>query len=156
MVTEILEQFFNRERLHGFPDKSSVYTSGKKAIAISPKADFKSNSETKTVKYFFLSEGWTVARVWASDGLWQITAWRRQPDIQRMNICLVEQNELLWLYRVEEAILTVEVKPTTPVATSQTIGQVVLKRLMTAEQVIERLASAQTQCHLQNIQLVVQ
>ncbi|MEH2082808.1 MAG: hypothetical protein V7K89_23360 [Nostoc sp.] len=108
------------------------------------------------MKYFFLSEGWAVARVWASDGLWQITAWRRQPDIQRMNICLVEQNELLWLYRVEEAVLTVEVKPTTPVIASQTIGQVVLKRLMSAEQVIERLSTAEAKCQLQNIQLVVQ
>ncbi|MCW5313620.1 hypothetical protein CDG77_08445 [Nostoc sp. 'Peltigera membranacea cyanobiont' 213] len=108
------------------------------------------------MKYFFLSEGWTVARVWASDGLWQITAWRRQPDIQRMNICLVEENELLWLYRVEEAILTVEVKPTIPDTASTTIGQVVLKRLMSAEQVIERLNTAEAKCQLQNIQLVVQ
>lgn len=83
------------------------------------------------MKYFFLSEGWSVSRVWASDGLWQITAWRRQPDIQQLNICLIENNELLWLYRVEDAILTVEVKPTTPVPVQNTIGQVVLKRLMT-------------------------
>ncbi|MFN6569686.1 hypothetical protein A6770_20315 [Nostoc minutum NIES-26] len=108
------------------------------------------------MKYFFLSEGWTVGRVWASDGLWQITAWRRQPDIQRLNICLVESNELLWLYRVEEAILTVEVKPTTSSVASDTIGQVVLKRLMSAEQVIERLGTAETRCHLQNLQSVVQ
>ncbi len=73
-----------------------------------------------------------------------------------MNICLVEQNELLWLYRVEEAVLTVEVQPTTPVIASKTIGQVVLKRLMSAEQVIERLGTAETKCQLQNIQLVVQ
>ncbi len=108
------------------------------------------------MKYFFLSEGWTVARVWASDGLWQVTAWRRQPDIQRMNICLVEENELLWLYRVEESILTVEVKPTISVTAGTTIGQVVLKRLMSAEQVIERLNTAEAKCQLQNIQLVVQ
>ncbi|WP_017651701.1 hypothetical protein [Fortiea contorta] len=108
------------------------------------------------MKYFFLSEGWAVARVWAADGLWQITAWRRQPDIQRLNICLVEHNESLWLYRVEEAVLTVEVKPLTPINTSDTIGQVVLKRLMTAEQVLERLCTAQAKCQLQNIQLVVQ
>jgi hypothetical protein len=106
------------------------------------------------VKYFFLSEGWTVGRVWASEGLWQITAWRRQPDIQQMNVCLVEKNELLWLYRVEEAVLTVEVKPTAPLQATP-IGQVVLKRLMSAEQVIERLGSAETRCHLQNIDLVV-
>ena len=107
------------------------------------------------MKYFFLSEGWTIGRVWASEGLWQITAWRRQPDIQQMNICLVEENEWLWLYRVEEAVLTVEVKPMTPSLVA-TIGQVVLKRLMSAEQVIDRLGSAQTRCHLQNIELVVQ
>lgn len=106
------------------------------------------------MKYFFLSEGWTVGRVWASDGLWQITAWRRQPDIERLNISLVEQTEVLWLYQVEDTIVTVEVKPIT--ATKQTIGQVVLKRLMTAEQVIERLGSAQARCHLQNIELVAQ
>jgi hypothetical protein len=111
------------------------------------------------VKYFFLSEGWTVGRVWASDGLWQITAWRRQPEIQQMNVCLVEQGEVLWLYRVEDAILTVEVKPKTYTSvgtSSQAIGQVVLKRLMSAEQVIERLGSAEARCQLQNIQSVVQ
>lgn len=110
------------------------------------------------MKYFFLSEGWTVGRVWADDGLWQITAWRRQPDIQRINICLVEQSEVLWLYRVEDAILTVEVKPTTQAqveASSKTIGQVVLKRLMSAEQVIERLGSASARCQLQNIESMV-
>ncbi|AFY32357.1 hypothetical protein [Calothrix sp. PCC 7507] len=107
------------------------------------------------MKYFFLSEGWAVSRVWASDGLWQITAWRRQPDIQRLNVCLVEHNELLWLYRVEDAVLTVEVKPITPVIANDTIGQVVLKRLMTAEQVIERLGTAEAKCQLQNIKSVV-
>ncbi len=119
-------------------------------------ADRDSNSETKNVKYFFLSEGWAVSRVWASDGLWQVAAWRRQPDIQRLNICLTENNELLWLYRVEDAILTVEVKPTTPALANDTIGQVVLKRLITAEQVIERLGTAEAKCQLQNIRLVAQ
>ncbi len=109
------------------------------------------------MKYFFLSEGWDVGRVWASEGLWQITAWRRQPDIQRISICLVENNELMWLYRVEDAILTVEVKPTTSTTTaSKTIGQVVLKRLMSAEQVIDRLSTAEAKCQLQNMQSVVQ
>jgi len=112
------------------------------------------------VKYFFLSEDWTVGRVWASDGLWQITAWRRQPEIQQMNICLIEQGEVLWLYRVEDAVLTVEVKPKTQVqvvgTSSQAIGQVVLRRLMSAEQVIERLGSAEARCQLQNIQWVGQ
>ncbi len=108
------------------------------------------------MKYFFLSEDWTVGRVWASDGLWQVAAWRRQPDIEQINLCLVEKNELLWLYRVEDAILTVEVKPKTLIdTTTQVIGQVVLKRLMSAEQVIERLGSAEARCQLQNIHSVV-
>ncbi|MDF5721121.1 MAG: hypothetical protein PUP91_11700 [Rhizonema sp. PD37] len=108
------------------------------------------------MKYFFLSEGWTIGRVWASDGLWQVAAWRRQPDIEQIKLCLVEQEELLWLYRVEDAILTVEVKPKTFTdPTTQVIGQVVLKRLMSAEQVIERLGSAEARCQLQNIHSVV-
>jgi hypothetical protein len=101
-----------------------------------------------------------VSRVWASDGLWQITAWRRPPEIQRMNICLVEQGELLWLYRVEDAVITVEVKQKTqvpaPADSGQAIGQVVLRRLMSAEQVIDRLETAEARCQLQNIQSVVQ
>jgi hypothetical protein len=107
------------------------------------------------VKYFFLSEGWIIGRVWASQGLWQVTAWRRQPDIQRLNLSLIEENEVLWLYRVEDAILTIEVKPTEP-SQIASIGQVVLKRLMTAEQVIHRLETAEAKCHLQNIHLVSQ
>ena len=107
------------------------------------------------MKYFFLTEGWTIGRVWASEGLWQITAWRRQPDIQRLNISLVENNELMWLYRIEDAVITVEVKPSTSAVVSQAIGQVVLKRLMTAEQVIERLETAEAKCQLLNIQSVL-
>ncbi|MFB2923468.1 MULTISPECIES: hypothetical protein [Aerosakkonema] len=110
------------------------------------------------MKYFFLSDGWTFGRVWASDGVWNETAWRRQPNIERMNICLVENNEKLWLYRVEDAILTVEVKPLETVEVdpaAKTIGQVVLKRLISAEQVLERLAAGQTMCYLTDIQSVV-
>jgi hypothetical protein len=110
------------------------------------------------VKYFFLSEGWKVGRVWAFDGLWQVTAWRRQPQIQRLSICLVEGSEVMWLYQVEDAIVTVEVQPalSVPLKTPpQNIGQVVLKRLITAEQVIERLGNGSAKCHLQNIQSVV-
>lgn len=110
------------------------------------------------MKYFFLTEGWKVGRVWADEGLWQTTAWRRQPEIQRIDVCLEEKNEVLWLHRVENIIVMVEVNPILPPATNgsgQKIGQVVLKRLMSAEQVIERLASAETRCMLQNIQSVV-
>lgn len=52
----------------------------------------------------------------------------------------------MWLYRVEDAVLMVEVKPTPNASaeSAKTIGQVVLKRLITAEQAIDRLATAQT------------
>jgi hypothetical protein len=93
------------------------------------------------VKYFFLSDGWVVGRVWGIGGLWDELAWRRNPEIVRMNLYLVEQGETLWLHRVEEAVVMVEVKPG-PTSSSGAIGQVVLKRLMTAEQVIERLCAA--------------
>ena len=76
-----------------------------------------------------------------------------------MNVCLVEESEKLWLYRVEEAVLTIEVKPVAPIQggpAAQAIGQVVLKRLITAEQVIERLGAAEAMCQLTNIQSVVQ
>jgi hypothetical protein len=94
------------------------------------------------VKYFFLSDGWTVGRVWEFGGLWNENSWRRKPEIQRMNLCIFEQGEKLWLYRVEDAILMVEVTPTANVptgSTNQNIGQVVLKRLIDAEDVIQRM-----------------
>ena len=96
------------------------------------------------MKYFFLSDGWTFERVWELGGLWNENVWQRKPEIKRLNIAILEQGEKLWLYQVEEAVLMVEVKPT-PAApeTASTIGQVVLKRLITAEQVIERLNTAQ-------------
>ena len=77
-----------------------------------------------------------------------------------MNLCLVEESEKLWLYRVEDAILTVEVKPIAPVAASdraaQAIGQVVLKRLISADQVLERLGSADAMCTAAIIPSVLQ
>ncbi len=94
------------------------------------------------MKYFFLSDGWTVGRVWEFGGLWNENSWRRKPEIQQMNLCIFEQGEKLWLYRVEDAILMVEVKPTANVPTdsaNQNIGQVVLKRLIDAEEVIQRM-----------------
>ncbi|NET05473.1 MAG: hypothetical protein F6K09_20865 [Merismopedia sp. SIO2A8] len=98
------------------------------------------------MKYFFLSDGWSVGRVWEFGGLWNESTWRRQPKIEQINLCIIEQGEKLWLYRVEDAVLMVEVKPSTEAVTKspQTIGQVVLKRLITAEQAIDRLATAQT------------
>lgn len=111
------------------------------------------------MKYFFLTEGWTVGRVWASDGLWNETAWRRRPNIQQLSICLVETNEKLWLYRVEDTVLTVEViliSTDQGNAPDQPIGQVVLKRLITAEQVIDRLGAAEAMCQLKSIQLFLQ
>ncbi|MDJ0693042.1 MAG: hypothetical protein QNJ49_06985 [Mastigocoleus sp. MO_167.B18] len=110
------------------------------------------------MKYFFLTEGWKVGRIWAAEGLWQTTAWRRQPEIQRIDVSLEEKNEVLWLHRVEDTIVMVEVMPILPPSkngSGQKIGQVVLKRLMSAEQVIDRLACAETRCLLQNIQSVV-
>lgn len=98
------------------------------------------------MKYFFLSDGWTVGRVWEFGGLWNVNAWRREPDIQKMNLCILEQGEKLWLYRVEDAVLMVEVKPGAEASaeSAKTIGQVVLKRLITAEQALDRLATVQT------------
>jgi hypothetical protein len=59
--------------------------------------------------------------------------------MRRLNLSIQEQGETLWLYQVEETVLMVEVKPEG--ATSEPIGQVVLKRLITADQVIERLCT---------------
>lgn len=105
------------------------------------------------VKYFFLSDGWTIGRVWELGGLWDEVAWRRPPDIQRLNLYLQEKGEKLWLYSVEDSVLMVEVKPGAAKAevmdgrppNSSPIGQVVLKRLISAEQVIELLCSDSVQ-----------
>jgi hypothetical protein len=100
------------------------------------------------MKYFFLSEGWTYGRVWERDGLWDETVWRRKPEIKRLNLGIVENGGVLWLYRVEDAVLMLEVKPNPQnEKKSSSIGQVVLKRLINSEQVIERLISAQAVIH---------
>jgi hypothetical protein len=104
------------------------------------------------VKYFFLSDGWDVGRVWEFGGLWSEATWRRVPEIQRLSLCIWEHGEKLWLYRVEEAVIMVEVKPQKVTnsdsqsgqdkpAGSTPIGKVVLKRLITAEQAIEYINS---------------
>jgi hypothetical protein len=94
------------------------------------------------VKYFFLSDGWIIGRIWEFGGLWNESAWRRRPEIQRTSLYILEKNEQLWLYQVESAVLMLEVRPIEPVA-EQTIGQVVLKRLMSAEQAIGYLDCAE-------------
>ncbi len=106
------------------------------------------------MKYFFLTDGWTIGRVWASDGLWNEAAWRRKPDIERLNLQLMTKNETLWLYQVEEIILTIEVKPPSP--TLNAIASVVLKRLINAPQVIERLSFAAAHCQIKNAQLLTE
>ncbi|MDI9635394.1 hypothetical protein QQ054_15435 [Oscillatoria amoena NRMC-F 0135] len=106
------------------------------------------------MKYFFLSDGWTVGRVWEFGGLWNKAAWRREPKIEQLNVGLVEQGEKLWLYRVEDAVLMVEVKPqaTSTDVQTHTIGQVVLKRLISAEQALERLCAAESIFKLDRLQ----
>jgi recombinational DNA repair protein RecT len=102
------------------------------------------------VKYFFLSDGWTYSRVWEFGGLWDESTWRRKPEIKRLNCGIVEQGEILWLYQVEDAVLMIEVKPTQEVdlsAQNKNIGQVVLKRLINAEQVIEVLTRSEIVAH---------
>ncbi len=95
------------------------------------------------VKYFFLSEGWTHERVWEFGGLWDYASWRRKPEIKRLNLAVVEKGQVLWLYQAEEAVLMIEVVPTEEVVDPGPFGQVVLKRLISAEQVIERLEKAE-------------
>lgn len=93
------------------------------------------------MKYFFLSEGWNVGRVWEFGGLWNEASWRRKPEIDRLNLHISENDEKLWLYQVEEEVIMLEVKPAEESTANSTIGQVVLKRLITAEQVIERICA---------------
>ncbi|AFY61673.1 hypothetical protein [Synechococcus sp. PCC 6312] len=96
------------------------------------------------MKYFFLSEGWEVGRVWEPGGIWSLAVWRREPIIEQTTLVVLEQEERLCLYQVEDAVLMVEVKPGPNLihhSGQQGIGQVVLKRLMTAEQVLSYLVS---------------
>jgi hypothetical protein len=93
------------------------------------------------MKYFFLTEGWVTGRVWATEGLWTEAQWRRKPQIEALPIAIEENGERLRLYRVEPTILMVEVRPpTTTTPAHAAIGQVVLKRLISADQVLDRLA----------------
>ena len=93
------------------------------------------------MKYFFLSDGWTTGRIWEFGGIWNEIAWQRKPRVYRLNLCIEENDEKLWLYQVEDAVLMIEVTPRG--GSDQPIGQVVLKRLITAEQAIQRLCAAE-------------
>ncbi|NJO51510.1 MAG: hypothetical protein HC840_21060 [Leptolyngbyaceae cyanobacterium RM2_2_4] len=96
------------------------------------------------MKYFFLSDGWTIGRVWGMGGLWNEVAWRRKPHICRLSLCIAEKGEKLWLYRVEDEVLMVEVKPEDESSgDASAIGQVVLKRLISADQAIDLLCAAE-------------
>ena len=92
------------------------------------------------LKYFFLSDSWTTGRVWEFGGLWDERSKRRLPHLKKLSLCIQENDETLCLFQTEDAVLMLEVVPKAPEAeTGSAIGQVVLKRLLTADQVIERL-----------------
>lgn len=94
------------------------------------------------MKYFFLADGWTYARVWGVAGLWDGLAWRRKPEIRQLNLGIVEKGQTLWLYSVEDAVLMLEVKPTEQAKDfSTTIKQVIVKRLISADQVLDLLST---------------
>ena len=95
------------------------------------------------MKYFFLSDGWTYSRVWEFGGLWDRGSWGRSPEIKRLDCGILQQSEILWLYAVEDEVLMVEVKPESNLQ-GFSIGQVVLKRLITAEQAIEVLNQSES------------
>ncbi|NEO87027.1 MAG: hypothetical protein F6J87_22625 [Spirulina sp. SIO3F2] len=91
------------------------------------------------MKYFFLSDGWQIGRVWEQGG----KDYRRRHKIQRLNLGVQEGQEVLWLYAVEDNVLMLEVTPG-ETAAPQSLGQVILKRLIDAEAVIARLNDAET------------
>ena len=96
------------------------------------------------MKYFFLSEGWTYNRVWEFGGLWDQFSWGRKPHIKRLNCGILQQDEVLWLYEVEDSVLMVEVNIQNKAQADNAIGQVVLKRLISAERVIEVMANSKS------------
>lgn len=95
------------------------------------------------MKYFFLTEGWRIGRVWEFGGLWDEGARRRRPYIRGLNIAMVEKRQNLWLHEVEDAVLMVEVLPTDRIPNPGPFGQVLLRRLITGEQVIKCLEKAE-------------
>lgn len=66
--------------------------------------------------------------------------------IDRLNLAIIERGEVLWLYGVEDAVIMLEVFPSNDeiADTVPTIGQVVIKRLISGEQALEILQSAET------------
>jgi hypothetical protein len=97
------------------------------------------------MKYFFLSQGWQLRRVWEVSGLWNDMAWRRKPIIIPIGIYLVDGKEEMILYKVEEVIQAIEVIPEELPSSSESsdskpaIAQVRITRLLSAEQVLERI-----------------
>lgn len=74
-------------------------------------------------------------------------SWRRKPEIQQTNLCILENGERLWLYSAEEAVMMLEVRPIDLALSnpaSRSIGNVVLKRLMSGEQTIDLLCKAES------------
>jgi hypothetical protein len=94
-----------------------------------------------SMKYFFLSQGWQIRRVWEPSGLWNERAWRRKPQISKMGIFLVDRIEKMALYKAEDAVQMVEVVPEEGADSKNeaAIAQVRIKRLISAEQALERI-----------------
>lgn len=108
------------------------------------KIEFIINFIYLVMKYFFLADGWTYNRIWERGGVWNENAWRRKPHIQSLPLGMIENNQVLWLNEVEDIIMMVEVIPINENAKlSSNIGQVMLKRLINTEQVIQSLLNAQ-------------
>ncbi len=96
------------------------------------------------MKYFFLTEGWHYQRIWGKNGIWDETVWRRKPSIKSLNLGIIQNNETLWLHEVEDEVLMVEVIPVSDIAKQKSnFGQVVLKRLINCQQVLQTLSKAQ-------------
>ncbi|WP_197530024.1 hypothetical protein [Gloeobacter violaceus] len=83
--------------------------------------------------------------MWDSAGVWDDLVQRRKPQLERINLGIIEQGETFWLYRTEEAVVMVEVKRTeqTTNPAVQGIAQVLLKRLIDARETLERLSKAE-------------
>ncbi|CAN1209734.1 Lipoyl-binding domain-containing protein [Tumidithrix helvetica PCC 7403] len=100
------------------------------------------------MKYFFLSQGWQVSRVWEASGLWNERVWRRKPLVAKMGIYIVDKTEKMALYKVEDAVHMLEVIPdelldrsaNTEQLSNNAIGKVRITRLVSAEQALERIS----------------